>query len=107
MQISRLNDALLISYSAMSPDNPEAVDRYVRIVRELDRYHGFAVPQPPAHSCPLRLAGPNASLLLEAPDTAQDEENAASGFNTQYLSCLGRCVTAPGEASAGNGVASN
>jgi hypothetical protein len=82
MQVGRLNEALLISYSAMAGDNPEAVDRYVRIVRELDRYHGFAAPQPPAHSCPPRLEAPKASLLLEAPRAAKDEENSASGFNT-------------------------
>ena len=43
----------------MSPNNPEAVDRYVRIVRELDRYHGFATPKPPAHPGSPRLAAPS------------------------------------------------
>ena len=43
LQVSRLNEALLVAYGAMSPVNLEAVDRVVRIVRELDRYHGFAV----------------------------------------------------------------
>jgi hypothetical protein len=46
LQASRLNEALLVSYSAMHNSakgaNFEAVDRVVRIVRELDRYHGFA-----------------------------------------------------------------
>jgi hypothetical protein len=51
LQVSRLNEALLVSYSAMynsmAGTNFEAVDRVVRIVRELDRYHGFApVPRP-------------------------------------------------------------
>jgi hypothetical protein len=41
MQISRLNEALLVAYSAMSGMNLKAVDRVVRIVHELDRYHGF------------------------------------------------------------------
>jgi hypothetical protein len=41
LQISRLNEALLVAYSAMSGMNLKAVDRVVRIVRELDRYHGF------------------------------------------------------------------
>src|SRR5215472_9503666 len=45
LQVSRLNEALLVSYSAMhnsaTGTNFEAVDRVVRIVRELDRYHGF------------------------------------------------------------------
>ncbi len=42
IQVSRLNEALLVAYSAMSGANLNAVDRVVRIVRELDRYHGFA-----------------------------------------------------------------
>jgi hypothetical protein len=41
LQVSRLNEALLVAYSAMSGMNLKAVDRVVRIVRELDRYHGF------------------------------------------------------------------
>ena len=40
--MSRLNEALLVAYSAMSPTNLKAVDQVVKIVRELDRYHGFA-----------------------------------------------------------------
>ena len=69
VQISRLSEALLVSYGAMGGGNLEAVDRVVKIVRELDRYHGFAgidrvaraderrLPQPaPA---PLALAGPD------------------------------------------------
>ncbi len=42
IQVSRLNEALLVAYSAMSIANLKAVDQVVRIVRELDRYHGFA-----------------------------------------------------------------
>ena len=41
IQVSRLNEAMLIAFSAMSGANLKAVDRVVRIVRELDRYHGF------------------------------------------------------------------
>ena len=40
-QMNRLNEALLVSFGAMSPENLPAVDRVVRIVRELDRYQGF------------------------------------------------------------------
>jgi hypothetical protein len=42
IQVSRLNEALLVAYSAMSGTNLKAVDRVVKIVRELNRYHGFA-----------------------------------------------------------------
>ena len=41
IQVSRLNEAMLVAYSAMSGMNLKAVDRVVTIVRELDRYHGF------------------------------------------------------------------
>ena len=41
LQASRLNEALLVAMSAMSPENLKAVGLVVRIVRELDRYHGF------------------------------------------------------------------
>ena len=40
IQVSRLNEAMLIAFSAMSPSNLKAVDRVVKIVRELDRYGG-------------------------------------------------------------------
>ena len=41
-QMNRLNEALLVSFGAMSADNLPAVDRVVKIVRELDRYHGLS-----------------------------------------------------------------
>jgi DNA-binding CsgD family transcriptional regulator len=65
LQVSRLNEALLVAYGAMSAVNLEAVDRVVKIVRELDRYHGFAVQAAPPR--PPRLPPPSATpLALEA-----------------------------------------
>ena len=84
LQVSRLNEALLVSYSAMhttaAGTNFEAVDRVVKIVRELDRYHGVAaVPRsreetearrlPPPVERPLALEGPSQSDSLIAPQT--------------------------------------
>jgi hypothetical protein len=82
LQVSRLNEALLVSFSAMHDPqegaNFEAVDRVVRIVRELDRYHGFAAAPrsredteahrlaPPVER-PLALEGPSPSDSLIAP----------------------------------------
>ena len=40
IQLSRLNEALLVAFSAMSPTNLKAVDHVVKIVRALDRYGG-------------------------------------------------------------------
>jgi hypothetical protein len=81
LQVSRLNEALLVAYSAMHT-NLEAVDRVVRIVRELDRYHGFAaVPRPreehearrlpPPVERPLALEGPSQSDSLIAPQVLE------------------------------------
>jgi DNA-binding CsgD family transcriptional regulator len=77
LQVSRLNEALLVAYGAMSAVNIEAVDRVVKIVRELDRYHGFAVqaatPRPP------RLPPPSAApLALEALDVRAEPIGAAT-----------------------------
>ena len=57
IQVSRLNEALLVAYSAMSPTNLKAVDQVVKIVRELDRYHGFVAPRAafPRRRVPKRL----------------------------------------------------
>jgi DNA-binding CsgD family transcriptional regulator len=68
LQVSRINEALLVSYSAMhnsaTGTNFEAVDRVVRIVRELDRYHGFAaVARPREEREPLRLPAPAESPI--------------------------------------------
>jgi hypothetical protein len=41
VQVARLHEALAAAYAAMSPDNPSAVALVVRIIRDLDRYHGF------------------------------------------------------------------
>ena len=45
LQLSRLNEALLVAYGAMSGQNLRAVGLVVRIVRELDRYHGFVAAE--------------------------------------------------------------
>jgi hypothetical protein len=52
IQVSRLNEALLVAYSAMSATNLKAIDRVVRIVRELDRYHGFVAGAPRRRQTP-------------------------------------------------------
>ena len=74
LQVSRLNQALLVAYDAMSVVNLEAVDRVVKIVRELDRYHGFAVAPEAATPRQARLAPPSsAPLALEAPRARMEQ----------------------------------
>ncbi len=62
IQVSRLNEALLVAYSAMGEANLKAVDRVVKIVRELDRYHGFPAEARPVPEAP-RLEHPAAGTL--------------------------------------------
>ncbi len=57
IQMSCLNEALLVAFSAMSPTNLKAVDQVVKIVRELDRYGGafaaeWARPEAPRLDAP-------------------------------------------------------
>jgi hypothetical protein len=71
LQVGRLNEAMFLSYGHMySPEggpNFKAIDSVLKIVREMDRYHGFApgaagaAPQPPA-----ALPGP--PLAIAPPD---------------------------------------
>jgi hypothetical protein len=105
LQVSRLNEALLVSYSAMhtsvSGANFEAVDRVVRIVRELDRYHGFAPRGGPARAPEnLRLAAPSQTpLSLEgliptdsemAPQAIENARFGLDHFERQLPSPSGR-----------------
>ena len=41
LQVNRLNEAMIVAFGAMAGGNLKAVDRVVRIVGEMDRYHGF------------------------------------------------------------------
>ena len=67
LQIRRLNEAMLVAYSSMTTGNVKAVDQVIKVVRELDRYHGFgaiSIPQslaePPVTPPPLALLEPPA-----------------------------------------------
>ena len=59
IQMSRLNEALLVAFSAMTgATNLKAVDRVVRIVRELNRCHGAFAALGLQRPDPERLAAP-------------------------------------------------
>jgi hypothetical protein len=64
LQIGRLSDAMMVAHSAMMEGNLQALDRVVRVVGELDRYHGFARPAPSAG------LGATATLPASAPPLA-------------------------------------
>jgi DNA-binding CsgD family transcriptional regulator len=79
LQLSRLREALLVSYSAMGGGNLGAVDRFVKIVREMDRYHGFAPREMRSPPDAERLVAPAPSpLALEAPPFERLGNGAAS-----------------------------
>jgi len=92
LQIRRLSEALLVSWAAMGGGNLDAVDRVVRITREMDRYQGFSIRRltPPcdfATEEPRALAAPSRDAPLQsAPlpnpnrdETAHQEEAALNG----------------------------
>jgi hypothetical protein len=82
LQIRRLSEAMLVAYSAVSGGNLQAVDQVIKVVRELDRYHGFG-PSSIAQSFggapvePPPLALPEPPAALPAPET-EAADGAAS-----------------------------
>jgi hypothetical protein len=50
LQVARLSEAMIVTRTIMMEGDLQAVDRMIRLTRELDRYHGFAqapIPAPP------------------------------------------------------------
>ncbi|HEY5203393.1 MAG TPA: hypothetical protein VIJ63_02180 [Roseiarcus sp.] len=74
LQIRRLSEAMLVSYSAMSNGDLKAVDKVIKVARELDRYHGFA----PHLSPSLPAAPPLALPQPQAAESAMDWDESAA-----------------------------
>jgi hypothetical protein len=70
LQIGRLSDAMMVAHAAMMEGNLQALDRVVKIVGELDRYHGFS--RAAARPATAALAAPAATLTLPAPAEAAE-----------------------------------
>jgi hypothetical protein len=77
LQIGRLNDAMMVAHAAMMEGDMRALDRVVRIVGELDRYHGFtrSAIDPTAAATPA-LRAPAPALALPAPAEAAENRHA-------------------------------
>jgi hypothetical protein len=59
LRVARLSEAMIVARTMMMQGNLQAMDRFIRLTSELDRYHGFAPPQIPwAREAPPRLAAP-------------------------------------------------
>ena len=75
LQVARLSDAMMVAYAAMMGGDLKALDRVLRIGRELERYQGHHSPEPPAlppaRSSPSRLPAPAPQRALPAPDDGQ------------------------------------
>ena len=77
LQIRRLSEAMLVAYSAMSLGDLKAVDKVIKVVRELDRYHGFgAYPNAQRFAAP-GSAPPPLALLEPLMALAPPEAEAA------------------------------
>jgi hypothetical protein len=75
LQIRRLSEAMLVSYSAMSLGDLRAVDTVIKVVRELDRYHGFAPHLSAPRNAPSLPAAPPPPLALLEPPAMNWEES--------------------------------
>jgi len=73
LQIGRLSDAMMVAHAAMMEGNMQALDRVLRIVGELDRYHGFRSEKGvPAAGATRALAASAPALALPAPAEAAE-----------------------------------
>jgi hypothetical protein len=119
LQISRLNEALLVAYSAMSGTNLKAVDRVVKIARELDRYHGFfpaergslpdarrpALTEPKAEE-PLALLAEGSGMAMQVPGiavTAACHSRGSGNPDAPHATSLPLAPVVAGMTEEGNG----
>ena len=78
LQVGRLNEAMIVAYGSMASGNLSGVDRVVRLVKEMDRYHGFFPGRDADPAPPDRLAPPaEAPLALTAPTGEGCDGNGA------------------------------
>jgi hypothetical protein len=71
LQIRRLSEAMLVSYSAMSNGDLHGVDRVVKVARELDRYHGLSPDRSAQRHAASLSAAPPPLLALPEPPAAK------------------------------------
>ena len=64
VQIARISEAMIVAHTMMMEGDLQAMDRFIRLTGELDRYHSFAPSQIPAfaeaaptHQAAARIAG--------------------------------------------------
>ena len=67
LQIARLNDVLLVTYDKMGQGDLKAVDRVLKTLAEMDRYHNF---RPMVEAAPMALEAPRAPASRPRPARA-------------------------------------
>ena len=68
LQIRRLNEAMIVAHASLRVGDRKAIDTYIKLTREYDRYAGFA----PAVAAPTAAALPPPPLSLPPPAPAED-----------------------------------
>ncbi len=104
-QLNRLNEALLVSFDAMSSANLPAVDRVVRIVRELDRYHGLGGGAKGTETRRKLLESLVSGAEIESSGVAEDD--SSDPLADIDLSPLLGDPLSPGQAAQGTGTPRN
>jgi hypothetical protein len=77
LQVARLSKAMIVARTMMMEGDLQAMDRWIRLTGELDRYHGFTPSQIPAFAeaaAARRTAGPRREL--PAPSATRVEAEA-------------------------------
>jgi hypothetical protein len=79
LQVARLSDAMMVAHAKMMAGDLAALDRVLKITRELERYHGFRATAATLGGCDgtvARLAPPGRQRAPPAPQS--DPTNDAS-----------------------------
>ena len=77
-QIARLSEAMIVARTMMMQGNLQAMDQFIRLTSELDRYHGFGpahISRGPKATPPPRFAAPESCAISPGPVRIELEGN--------------------------------
>jgi hypothetical protein len=78
LQIARLGDAMRIAHAKMMKGDLQALDRFVRLVAELDRYHGFGRAEIVAQRARAAAANQDARQAIEKTESGETVAGVAA-----------------------------